>query len=153
MNCCLCQKRLATDKRKRRKLHGPSCSTLKEELQKLSSVSLESLETLSDRDAYLCSTCEFQLKSIINLNEKLSEHNNEVRSMLSKLQSVSGTPMEAQRKRHLPDSSSSEPASKQLCMAASQVSILDEDSARLTPQSQSSSSCQPGDHAVPQMFR
>ncbi len=67
MNCCLCQKRLATDKRKRRKLHGPSCSSLKEELQKLSSVSLESLETLSDRDAYLCSTCEFQLKSIINL--------------------------------------------------------------------------------------
>ncbi len=63
MNCCLCQKRLATDKRKRRKLHGPSCSSLKEELQKLSSVSLESLETLSDRDAYLCSTCEFQLKS------------------------------------------------------------------------------------------
>ncbi len=149
MNCCLCQKRLATDKRKRRKLHGPSCSTLKEELQKLSSVSLESLETLSDRDAYLCSTCEFQLKSIINLNEKLSEHNNEVRSMLSKLQSVYGTPMEAQRKRHLPDSSSSEPASKQLCMAASQVSILDEDSARLTLQSQSSSSCQPGDHASP----
>ncbi len=81
-------------------------------------------------------TCEFQLKSIINLNEKLSEHNDEVRSMLSKLQSVSGTPMEAQRKRHLPDSSSSEPASKQLCMAASQVSSLDEDSARLTPQSQ-----------------
>ncbi len=75
--------------------------------QKLSSVSLESLETLSDRDAYLCSTCEFQLKSIINLNENLSEHNNEVRSMPSKLQPVSGTPMEAQRKRHLPDSSSS----------------------------------------------
>ncbi len=69
--------------------------------------------------------------------------------MLSKLQSVSGTPMESQRKRHLPDSSSSELASKQLCMAASQVSILDEDSARLTPQSQSSSSCQPGDHAFP----
>ncbi len=57
--------------------------------------------------------------------------------------------MEAQRKRHLPESSSSEPASKQLCMAASQVSILDKDSARLTPQSQSSSSCQPGDHASP----
>ncbi len=98
MNCCLCQKRLATDKRKRRKLHGPSCSSLKEELQKPSRVSLESLEALSDRDAYLCSTCEFQLKSTINHNEKLSEHNNEVRSMLSKLQSVSGTPMEAQGK-------------------------------------------------------
>jgi len=47
--CCLCQT-FAKDKR-RRKFHGSSCSTLKEQVLKLSSVSLESLVETSDENA------------------------------------------------------------------------------------------------------
>ena len=56
-SCCLCRT-LAKDKRSRKKFHGSSCSTLKEQMQKLSSVSLESLGETSDENSYFCSNCE-----------------------------------------------------------------------------------------------
>ena len=73
LSCCLCRKTLAKDKRRRRKLHGPSCLTMKEHLQKLSSVSLESLVETSDENAYLCSSCEVQLKSVESLEDNYQD--------------------------------------------------------------------------------
>ena len=71
------------DKRRRRKLHGPSCFTMKEQMQKLSSVPLESLVETSDENAYLCSSCETQLQSVESLEDKPSGLKSEIRGMLS----------------------------------------------------------------------
>jgi hypothetical protein len=98
--CCLCRAN-QIDKRRRRKLHGGSCATLKEQLQSFSSVPLESLAETKDEDAYLCSSCETQLKSIGSLETKLTEMKSKVKEKLSNLHSVLGTPMDALRKRLL----------------------------------------------------
>ena len=130
LSCCLCRKTLAKDKRRRRKLHGPSCLTMKEHLQKLSSVSLESLVETSDENAYLCSSCEVQLKSVESLEDKLSGLKSEIRGMLSDLRSVLGTPVESLRKRQL-QGSCNQPAPKQPCMISAAVSVQEEESERL----------------------
>lgn len=127
MSCCLCLKNLAKDKRRRRKLHGPSCSVIKEELQKLSTIPIESLVEINNRDAYLCSICESKLRSIINLKQKLSDKENGIRGMLFNLRSVLGTPLELLRKRQLQESCNEPPPPKQPCLTSA-VSTQDGDS-------------------------
>ena len=70
--CCLSGIKI-TDRRRKRRLHGQSCSELKENLQSLSSVPLESLAETYDQDAYLCNSCENELISIRNLEKKVGE--------------------------------------------------------------------------------
>ena len=94
---------------------------MNEQMQKLSSVSLESLVETSDENAYLCSRCEAQLKSVES-QDKLSGLRSEIRGMLSDLRSVLGTPVESLRKRQL-QGSCNQPAPKQPCMISAAVSI------------------------------
>ena len=76
------------DRRRKRRLHGQSCSELKENLQSLSSVSLESLANTYDQDAYLCNSCENELISIRNLEKKVGELKAGIVGRLSKLHPV-----------------------------------------------------------------
>ena len=69
--CCLCEETLVGDKRKRRRFYGSSCENFKNYLQKLSPVPLS--EVIQERDAYLCKSCESQLKKAVDLEEKLSK--------------------------------------------------------------------------------
>ena len=72
-SCCLCKEALVQDKRRRRKLHGSSCARLKQQLQTLSPVPLESLFETEDANAYLCNACEVQLKAIATFEARLIE--------------------------------------------------------------------------------
>ena len=112
LSCCLYKKTLVKDKRSRRKLHDHSCITMKEQMQKQSSVSLESLVEISDENAYKCSSSEAQLKYVESMEDTLSGLKSEIRGMLSDLWSVLGTPVESLRKRQL-QSSCNQPAPKQ----------------------------------------
>ena len=85
--CCLCGIKI-TDRRRKRRLHGQSCSELKENLQSLSSVPLESLAETYDQDAYLCNSCENELISIRNLEKKVGELKAGIVGRLSKLHPV-----------------------------------------------------------------
>lgn len=113
LSCCLCRETLSKDKRRRRKLHGPSCSIFKAQMQSMSSVSLESLVETGDKDAYLCSSCETQLKSIGTLEVKLAELKSQIKKKLSNLHSVLGTPADILRKRQLEGGECDQPAQKQ----------------------------------------
>ena len=85
--CCLGEIKIA-DRRTKRRLHGQSCSELKENLQSLSSVPLESLAETYDQDAYLCNSCENELISIRNLEKKVGELKAGIIGRLSKLHPV-----------------------------------------------------------------
>ena len=71
--CCLCREALSKDKHKRRKLHHPSATKLKQELQNLSQVPLESLVETAQDNAFLCSICEGSIKSIFTWEEKVAK--------------------------------------------------------------------------------
>ena len=49
--------------------YGISNEVFKNYLQKLSSVAFE--EEINDKDSYLCSTCERELKTAVKLQQKL----------------------------------------------------------------------------------
>lgn len=119
--CCLCRSSLAKDRRRRRKLHGQSCSSLKEQLQDLSSVPLASLVETADDNAYLCNSCEKQLTSIAILEAKLAELRSGIRASLSTLHSVLGTPIDTLRKRRLEGADYGHPAQKQSRMVPAVV--------------------------------
>ena len=74
--CCLCGIKI-TDRRRKRRLHGQSCSELK-----------ESLAETYDQDAYLCNSCENELISIRNLEKKVGELKAGIVGRLSKLHPV-----------------------------------------------------------------
>ena len=52
--------KLCADKRRRRKVHGDSCRSVKEDLARVSIAPLENLVETSSPNAYLCSDCERQ---------------------------------------------------------------------------------------------
>ena len=71
MTCCLCVNVLLQDLRRRKKLHGASCSSARNVLQKLCPVSFNSVGIWKNKDALMCSMCDNQLKSIDILESKL----------------------------------------------------------------------------------
>ena len=68
LNCCLCRTALPSEKRKRKRLHGLSCREVKERLENISSVPLDSLLETRDPNAYLCRNCENVMSSIGTFN-------------------------------------------------------------------------------------
>ncbi len=63
-------------------MHGPSAAKLKERLQDLSPVLLDSLAETAAENANLCSKCESKLVSIENLEVKLAGMKDEIRASL-----------------------------------------------------------------------
>ena len=98
-SCCLCKEALVQDKRRRRKLHGSSCARIKQQLQTLSPVPLESLFETADSNAYLCNACEAQLKAIATFEARLIELKSKVIENLSQLLPILSSPVEAPRGR------------------------------------------------------
>lgn len=90
MSCCLCKQTLARDRRRKRKLHGDQgkSAAIKEQLQALSSVPLDSLIETRDKDAYLCSGCENQITSFSSLNDKVAKLRRDIQIKISTLQPV-----------------------------------------------------------------
>ena len=71
--CCLCQSSLPADRRRRRRLHGPSCCSLMQRLQSIAEVPLEHIQETADTNASLCSSCEGQIKSIDAQEMKITD--------------------------------------------------------------------------------
>ena len=70
--CCLCREPVYSDHRKRKKLHGLACQSVKQLLGELAGVGVEKFPTLRDQEAVLCSNCEVVLKRINKLeNDKV----------------------------------------------------------------------------------
>ena len=87
--CCLCS-REEKDRRRLRRLHGDSSVALKQHLQSLSAVSLDSLQETSDKDAKLCSTCESEIREMKNLEAKITGLQEKVQLKISKLRPAPG---------------------------------------------------------------
>ena len=103
--CCLCS-REEKDRRRLRRPHGDSSVALKQHLQSLSAVSLDSLQETRDKDAKLCSTCESEIREMKNLEAKITGQE-KVQLKLSKLRHAPG-------KRQHP--APQPPAQKQICL-------------------------------------
>ena len=86
--CCLCRDPVSTDHRRRKKLHGASCTTARTVLREVSSVLLEALVETRDQSAVLCYSCERILNNIQSLTAKVETLRAEVRGKVSALQSV-----------------------------------------------------------------
>ena len=70
--CCLCREPVSSNHRKRKKLHGLACQSVKQLLGELAGVGVEKFPTLRDQEAVLCSNCEVVLKRINKLeNDKV----------------------------------------------------------------------------------
>ena len=108
--CCLCQ--LSVPERKKRiKLHGPSCSSVKLQLQKHLPLSLDRFVLLRNKDAYLCNSCKAELVNIRNLELNICKAQKSLCDKISKLPvSADATP----RKRLSP--ALVIPASKRICL-------------------------------------
>lgn len=104
--CCLCS-REEKDRRRLRRLHGDSSVALKQHLQSLSAVSLDSLQETRDKDAKLCSTCESEIREMKNLEAKITGLQEKVQLKISKLRPAPG-------KRQHP--APQPPAQKQICL-------------------------------------
>ena len=102
LNCCLCRTALPSEKRKRKRLHGLSCREVKERLENISSVPLDSLLETCDPNAYLCRNCENVISSIGTLEAKLAVQKSAVKEKLSLLHSVVTAPLQLLRKRSQP---------------------------------------------------
>ena len=87
--CCLCS-REEKDRRRLRRLHGDSSVALKQHLQSLSAVSLDSLQETRDKDAKLCSTCESEIREMKNLEAKITGLQEKVQLKISKLRPAPG---------------------------------------------------------------
>ena len=79
------QKDLPEDHRKRKKLHGKSCNSAREALQRLSPVPLHTIPETSLSYAVICQNCEKMLKDISSLELKLENLRSDATLMLSKL--------------------------------------------------------------------
>ena len=86
--CCLCRDPVSTDHRRRKKLHGASCTTARTVLREVSSVPLEALVETRDQSAVLCYSCEKILNNIQSLTAKVETLRADVRGKVSALQSV-----------------------------------------------------------------
>lgn len=84
-SCCLCYKSLPEDHRKRKKLHGKSCNSAREVLQRLCPVPLHTIPEISLSCAVICQHCEKMLKDISSLEVKLENLRSDATLMLSKL--------------------------------------------------------------------
>ena len=94
---CLCGETLTAVKRKKRKLHHPSATSLKQQLQNFSRGPLESLIETAQEDAYLCNKCESCIKSIETWEDKVAKLKVDIMNKISKLHSVIGLPVETPR--------------------------------------------------------
>ena len=63
-NCCLCREPVSSDHRKRKKLHGLACQSVKQLLGEFAGVGVQ---TLRDQEAILCYNCEMVWKRINKL--------------------------------------------------------------------------------------
>ena len=106
--CCLCSE--VKDRRRLRRLHGDCSFILKQHLQSLLAVSLDSLQETRGRDAKLCSTCESEIREIKNLEVKITRLQESVQFKISNLRP-------APEKRQHP--ASQPPAQKQICLQLS----------------------------------
>ena len=97
----MCRQTLTADKRKKRKLHHSSATRLKQQLQNISRVPLESLIETAQEDAYLCNKCESCIKSIETWEDKVAKLKMDIMDKISKLHPVIGLPVETLRKRQL----------------------------------------------------
>ena len=104
VKCCLCRKAVtdASEKKWRKRLHGDSCREVKARLESISSVSLDSLLETSDPNAYLCRSCDSQIRSIDIFEAKLAVQKSAIKEKLSLLHSVVSAPLELLRKRSQP---------------------------------------------------
>ena len=84
--CCLCRDPVSTDHRRRKKLHGASCTTARTVLREVSSVPLEALVETRDQSAVLCYSCEKILNNIQSLTAKVETLRADVRGKVSALQ-------------------------------------------------------------------
>ena len=87
--CCLCSCE-EKDRRRLRRLHGDSSVALKQHLQSLSAVPLDSLQETRDKDAKLCSTCESEIREMKNLEAKITGLQEKVQLKISKLRPAPG---------------------------------------------------------------
>ena len=111
-SCCLCRQTFTADKRKKRKLHHSSATRLKQQLQNISRVPLESLIETAQEDAYLCNKCESSIKSIETWEDKVAKLKMDIMDTISKLHPVIGLPVETLRKRQLHEIDVGEPPEK-----------------------------------------
>ena len=56
--CCLCKELAHSDHRRKKKFHGSSCASLKQTLEKLSSVPFQMLAEINNPEAVLFNICE-----------------------------------------------------------------------------------------------
>ncbi len=69
--CCLCSETLAGDPRRRKKMHGSSCSRSLTVLQELTVNCV--LPDLENSCALLCHSCDLCLNKMFMLQEKINE--------------------------------------------------------------------------------
>ena len=68
----MCREPVSSNHRKRKKLHGRACQSVKQLLGELAGVGVEIFPALRDQEAVLCSNCEVVLKRINKLeNDKV----------------------------------------------------------------------------------
>ena len=106
--CCLCQSSLPADRRRRRRLHGPSCGSLMQRLQSIAEVPLENLQETADTNASLCSSCEGQIKSIDAQEMKITDIKAKITNVTSmirrKLSTLHRIPVLGKRQQPLSES-------------------------------------------------
>ena len=107
MTCCLCANVLLQDRRRRIKLHGASCSSARNVLQKLCPVLFNSVGIWKNKDALMCSLCDNQLKSIDILESKLKNLKEDMGTKISNI-------LKEEDERSMPESPK-EPSPKRVC--------------------------------------
>ena len=85
MTCCLCTNVLLQDRRRRKKLHGASCSSQEACCRNYVPVSFNSVGIWKNKDALMCSLCENQLKSIDILESKLENLKEDMGTKISNI--------------------------------------------------------------------
>ena len=99
----------ATDHRKKKRLQGPGCVSVRELLQDLAEVQLERFPTVHNSGAVLCSECEKELKRIEKIEKELACMKSNVKKKLSALpqkRPCSGDVSVAEKHGRMEDSSS-----------------------------------------------
>ena len=81
--CCLCRELLPSDRRRKKNLHGSSCTAAKSALTRLSTLPLEDIDALADPAAVLCSNCECTVNNIEHYQSKVDSLKKKVMDMLS----------------------------------------------------------------------